>query len=203
MRNISTSPTLVLLYRLGTLDTNATPLDEQLSRIQTVLESVPLGRENRERRLGKLREGEGNPVLEGYDCIIWVNDAMAALESAGLVDWKERCVGKLLQSFTRKVISKSGLAFNGRCFDVSQLCKACSRHLGPCLSHAFSCPFLLVLLRSLRHNKDLLRLPLKRASKVANSDVTDQISAEARALAGPPDAKSMVGVDFGGIKVVN
>jgi hypothetical protein len=31
----------------------------------------------------------------------------------------------------------------------------------------------------------------------------DDVIAEARATAGPPDAKSMVGVDFGGFKVIN
>jgi len=31
----------------------------------------------------------------------------------------------------------------------------------------------------------------------------DEVISEARAIAGPPDAKTMVGVDFGGLKVVN
>ncbi|KAK0101293.1 hypothetical protein ONS95_006470 [Cadophora gregata] len=126
--DVSTATTLVLLFRIGTLDPNSElgSTEEQCSQIRAVLDNVPLGRQNREARLGPLAEGRGNPVLAGYDCIIWAIDAMDALARA-------------------KIISMDKL------------------------------------------------------------DCTDgaQVMAKARVLAGPADARSMVGVDFGGLKVVN
>jgi len=123
VRDVSTSQSLVLLYRLGTLAETNKSMDEQFSRITTILESIPLGKENRERELGPLKKGQGNAVLHGYDCVIWTSDAVKRLVEEGVLD------------------------FDGR--------------------------------------------------------DSDDVIAEARALAGPPDAKSMVGVDFGGFKVVN
>ncbi|KAE9367233.1 hypothetical protein N431DRAFT_472237 [Stipitochalara longipes BDJ] len=120
VRDVSTSHSLVLLYRLGTLDPSLAPIADQFSRIREILASVPLGKEARERELGPKK---GNEVLGGYDCIIWTTDAVAALAREGVVDFGGRSV--------------------------------------------------------------------------------DEVIAEARSLAGPADAKSMVGVDFGGLKVVN
>jgi len=120
VRDVSTSQSLVLLYRLGTLDPSIAPISAQFSRIREILEAVPLGKEARERELGPKK---GNAVLGGYDCVIWTSDAVAALVREGVVDFGGRSV--------------------------------------------------------------------------------DEVIAEARSLAGPADAKSMVGVDFGGLKVVN
>ncbi|PMD17110.1 hypothetical protein NA56DRAFT_579241, partial [Hyaloscypha hepaticicola] len=120
VRDVSTSQSLVLLYRLGTLDPSIAPISAQFSRIREILEAVPLGKEARERELGPKK---GNEVLGGYDCVIWTSDAVAALVREGVIDFGGRSV--------------------------------------------------------------------------------DEVIAEARSLAGPADAKSMVGVDFGGLKVVN
>jgi hypothetical protein len=57
-----------------------------------VLDSVPLGKENRERELGPKR---GNPALGGYDCVVWTVDALAALDKAGLIDLGGKTAGKL------------------------------------------------------------------------------------------------------------
>ncbi|CZT12242.1 uncharacterized protein RAG0_16136 [Rhynchosporium agropyri] len=128
VNDISTATTLVLLYRLGTLDPNSKlgSIEDQCSQIRTVLNSVPLGRKNRESQLGPLAEGEGNPVLDGYDCIIWTIDAMNALAKANLIS-------------------------------------------------------------------------------MADLDCNDgaHVMAKARERAGPVDAKSMVGKDFGGLTVIN
>jgi hypothetical protein len=120
VKHVSASQSLVLLYRLGTLDPNLAPIEEQFDRIREVLEKVPLGREAREKELGPKK---GNKVLGGYDCVIWTCDAITALEKAGMLD------------------------FGGR--------------------------------------------------------TVDEVIAEARQLAGPADARTMVGVDFGGVRVVN
>jgi len=120
VRDVSTSQSLVLLYRLGTLDPSIAPIDEQFTRIREILEKVPLGKEAREKELGPKK---GNEVLGGYDCVIWTADAVAALVREGVVDFEGRSV--------------------------------------------------------------------------------DEVIAEARVLAGPADAKTMVGVDFGGLRVHN
>ncbi|KAE8445997.1 hypothetical protein EG329_012636 [Mollisiaceae sp. DMI_Dod_QoI] len=123
VKDVSTSHSLVLLYRIGTLDSTHSSVEEKFQAIRRVLENVPLGRANRERKVGPLKEGEGNQVLDGYDCVIWTRDALAALAEAGLVD--------------------------------------------------------------------------------LNGNSVDTIMTKSRALAGPEDAKTMVGVDFGGFRVVN
>jgi len=120
VKDVSSSQSLVLLYRIGTLDPSLAPIEEQFDKIREVLEKVPLGKEAREKELGPKK---GNAVLGGYDCVIWTCDAVNALVKAGMVDFGGRSV--------------------------------------------------------------------------------DEVIAEARALAGPADAKTMVGVDFGGIRVVN
>ena len=53
--------------------------------IRNALKEVPIGKENRERVLGGLKEGEGNPDLEGYDCVIWTIDAMRKLDERGII----------------------------------------------------------------------------------------------------------------------
>ncbi|KUJ09684.1 uncharacterized protein LY89DRAFT_675850 [Mollisia scopiformis] len=124
VKDVSTSQSLVLLYRIGTLDSTTTSIDAQFQAIRHVLETVPLGRENREQKVGPLKEGEGNSVLDGYDCVIWTRDAVAALAAAGLIVLEE---GKSVET----------------------------------------------------------------------------VMAESRAMAGPADARTMVGVDFGGFRVFN
>ncbi|KAG4427997.1 hypothetical protein IFR05_016518 [Cadophora sp. M221] len=126
--DVSSSTKLVLLFRIGTLDPNSElgSIEEQCNKIRSVLDDVPLGRMQRESQLGPLAEGEGNPVLDGYDCVIWTIDAMNALARA-------------------KIISMAKLD----CRDGAH------------------------------------------------------VMAKAREKAGPPDAKSMVGVDFGGLTVIN
>jgi hypothetical protein len=61
-----------------------------------VLNSVPLGKENRERELGPK---QGNPALGGYDCVVWTVDALAALDRAGLIDLRGKTAGKLTALF--------------------------------------------------------------------------------------------------------
>jgi hypothetical protein len=90
VRDVSTSQSLVLLYRLGTLDPTLAPISAQFSRIREILESVPLGKEAREKELGPKK---GNAVLGGYDCIIWTTDAVAALVREGVIDFGGRSVG--------------------------------------------------------------------------------------------------------------
>jgi hypothetical protein len=90
VRDVSTSQSLVLLYRLGTLDPTLAPISAQFSRIRDILEAVPLGKEAREKELGPKK---GNEVLGGYDCIIWTTDAVAALVREGVVDFGGRTVG--------------------------------------------------------------------------------------------------------------
>lgn len=95
MKDVSSAHSLVLLYRIGTLDTTHHTIDDQIQSIRDVLESVPLGRSNREQTLGPLKENEGNKVLGGYDCVIWTRDAVAALADAGLINSSGKCAGEL------------------------------------------------------------------------------------------------------------
>jgi len=118
VKDVTSSHTLVLLYLVATFQQDE--VDEVCERVHMVLNSVPLGKEDRERELGPKK---GNPALGGYDCVVWTVDALAALDKAGLID------------------------------------------LG--------------------------------------GKTADQVMAEARVIAGPEDAKIMVGVDFGGFKVIN
>ncbi|TVY91243.1 hypothetical protein LAWI1_G006852 [Lachnellula willkommii] len=115
VKDVSTSSSLVLLYRVATID-----LEHDFNKINHILEQVPVGKEKREKALGK--KTQGNPKLGGYDCVIWTGDALRALSNEGMID------------------------------------------LG---------------------GKD-----------------ADAVMAEARALAGPKDAKTMVGKDFGGLTVI-
>lgn len=87
MSDVSTSKSLVLLFKIGTLDPNPEhgSIEEQCNKIRSILDRVPLGRNNRESQLGPLAEGEGNPVLDGYDCVIWTIDAMDALARANII----------------------------------------------------------------------------------------------------------------------
>jgi hypothetical protein len=96
VRDVSTSQSLVLLYRLGTLDPSIAPISAQFSRIREILEAVPLGKEARERELGPKK---GNEVLGGYDCVIWTSDAVAALVREGVVDFGGRSVGEFSPAF--------------------------------------------------------------------------------------------------------
>jgi hypothetical protein len=50
-----------------------------------------MGRQAREDRYGEVRAG--NPVLDGYDCVIWTGDAMRALIKEGLIDLQGQDVG--------------------------------------------------------------------------------------------------------------
>ena len=90
MNDVSTATTLVLLFRIGTLDPNSElgSIEEQCRHIRSVLDDVPLGRQNRESQLGPLAAGQGNPVLDGYDCVIWTIDAMDALARANIISFE-------------------------------------------------------------------------------------------------------------------
>ncbi|KAI9055068.1 hypothetical protein LZ554_000033 [Drepanopeziza brunnea f. sp. 'monogermtubi'] len=125
-RDVSAVKSLVLLYKICTLDPARGPIESQCEEIRSIVSRVPLGRQNREAQLGPLAEGEGNPVLDGYDCVIWTVDAIDALAQAGILS-----------------LSKMGF-----------------RNAG-------------------------------------------EFMAAARSQAGPENARSMVGVDFGGLRVVN
>lgn len=59
-------------------------LEHDFNKINHVLEQVPLGKEKREKGLGK--KTQGNPKLGGYNCVIWTGDALRALSNAGLID---------------------------------------------------------------------------------------------------------------------
>lgn len=67
--------------------------------IREILKGVPVGRENREVVLGKLREGEGNEVLEGYDCVVWTVDALRVLDERGIVRLSKDPAGEFSFSF--------------------------------------------------------------------------------------------------------
>jgi hypothetical protein len=92
IRDVSASKTLVLLYHLHTI---SAPSDEQLfnayEKMQKVVQNVPMGRQAREEAYGEVRAG--NPVLDGYDCVIWTGDAMRALIKEGLIDLQGQDVG--------------------------------------------------------------------------------------------------------------
>jgi hypothetical protein len=96
VKDVTSSASLVLLIRLGTLDTGSKSIEEQFQRVSKILAEVPLGRANRESVLGKMKEGEGNPVLDGYDCIVWSKDALTALTNEGLIDLGGKHAGMLL-----------------------------------------------------------------------------------------------------------
>lgn len=98
VRDVSSAHSLVLLYRIGTLDCSHRSINSQIQSIRRVLEAVPLGRANRERKLGPLKEGEGNKVLAGYDCVIWTRDAVAALADAKLINLSGKSPGKSFRS---------------------------------------------------------------------------------------------------------
>lgn len=66
-------------------------LEETYQRMQMVFESVPMGRTAREGVYGTCPGG--NPVLGGYDCVIWTCDALRALIGEGLIDLGGRGVG--------------------------------------------------------------------------------------------------------------
>jgi hypothetical protein len=59
--------------------------------MQRVVQDVPMGRQAREDRYGEVRAG--NPVLDGYDCVIWTGDAMRALIKEGLINLQGQDVG--------------------------------------------------------------------------------------------------------------
>jgi hypothetical protein len=63
--DLSSSKSLVLLYRIQTF--NDQDMLHVAQQVEDVLRSVPLGREERTRRIGPCK---GNPVLGGYDCVI-------------------------------------------------------------------------------------------------------------------------------------
>lgn len=86
VKDVTTSASLVLMIRLGTLSSCNKSIQEQFEHVSAIIARVPLGRENRETVLGKMKPGEGNPVLDGYDCIVWTKDALAALAEERLVD---------------------------------------------------------------------------------------------------------------------
>lgn len=85
VKDVTSSQTLVLLYRICTFsDSSSYSVDDQYAAVRAILETIPLGRDNREAQLGALAPEQGNPVLAGYDCIIWVVDALQTLAEAGI-----------------------------------------------------------------------------------------------------------------------
>jgi hypothetical protein len=125
VKDVSSAHSLVLLYRIGTLDTTHRTIDDQIQSIRDVLEAVPLGRSNREQILGPLKENEGNKVLGGYDCVIWTRDAVAALADAGLITLCDKSAGELSFCFVNVTVMK---------------CDELAERLGPWLLQlVFSC----------------------------------------------------------------
>jgi hypothetical protein len=94
VKDVTSSHTLALLYRVATFPQDE--MNEICERVHMVLDSVPLGKENRERELGPK---QGNPALGGYDCVVWTVDALAALDKAGLIDLGGKTAGKLMNLF--------------------------------------------------------------------------------------------------------
>ncbi|KAH9224569.1 hypothetical protein DL95DRAFT_399898 [Leptodontidium sp. 2 PMI_412] len=82
-RNPAAAQSLLYVQKIGEIDPYKH--GEVLDGIREILKGVPVGRENREVVLGKLREGEGNEVLEGYDCVVWTVDALRVLDERGIV----------------------------------------------------------------------------------------------------------------------
>ncbi|KAK0109713.1 hypothetical protein ONS95_002393 [Cadophora gregata] len=82
-RNPRTVKSLLYAQQIGKI--NPSSHDEDLNKIREALKEVPVGRENRERTLGKLSQGEGNPDLEGFDCVVWTVDALRKLQERGII----------------------------------------------------------------------------------------------------------------------
>lgn len=82
-RNPSAAKSLLYAQEIGVVDPCSHA--EELEKIRRALKEVPIGKENRERILGKFVEGEGNPNLEGYNCVIWTIDAMRKLDERGII----------------------------------------------------------------------------------------------------------------------
>jgi hypothetical protein len=73
--NIKSAKSLALVYRIGQLIGTTNEVAAQVQQIGEILKSVKF--EASPERMEKL----GNRVLEGYSCIIWVEDALSALVS--------------------------------------------------------------------------------------------------------------------------
>lgn len=102
--DLSKSKSLVLLYRIAQY-VNTDMLEFQ-SRFEAVLQTVPLGKVEREGRIGPCK---GHPKLGGYDCIIvsindkrfsgnadmrkWTGDALNALVQEKLIDLGDKTAG--------------------------------------------------------------------------------------------------------------
>ncbi|KAH7336309.1 hypothetical protein BKA65DRAFT_31641 [Rhexocercosporidium sp. MPI-PUGE-AT-0058] len=82
-RDPAGAESLLYVQKIGEID--PCRHGEVLDAIRDALRDVPVGRENRERVLGRLGVGEGNVVLDGYDCVVWTVDALRELNERGLV----------------------------------------------------------------------------------------------------------------------
>ena len=69
---------------MATIDPSIHEIEQEFIKINNVLEQIPLGKEAREKELGKTTRG--NPNLGCYDCVIWTGDALRALSNEGLID---------------------------------------------------------------------------------------------------------------------
>lgn len=82
-RNPGAAKSLFYAQEIGSIDPCSH--GEELDKIRESLKEVPIGKEDRERLLGQLSKGEGNPNLEGYDCVIWTVDALRKLREKGII----------------------------------------------------------------------------------------------------------------------
>ncbi len=77
-----------------------------LSRMRQALNEVPLGKGNREAVSGRLKDGEGNPDLEGYDCVVRTVDALANLGDLDIIQVDAEPSGKLLDFHAQATLYK-------------------------------------------------------------------------------------------------
>lgn len=93
-RNPAGVKSLLYAQKIGDIDPHSH--DNVLDRIREALREVPLGKGSREATLGRLKIDEGNPDLEGYDCVIWTVDALAKLDELGIFLLGMPAAGKAL-----------------------------------------------------------------------------------------------------------
>ncbi|KAH6662322.1 hypothetical protein B0J14DRAFT_496064, partial [Halenospora varia] len=93
IKDVFTSKSLCLLFRIQTITDVTTSLSERYLKIEKILSAIPLGTASAESTAnGK----KGNPALGGYDCVLWTGDALRALSKEGLIDLQGQSVDSVM-----------------------------------------------------------------------------------------------------------
>ncbi|KAH8650642.1 hypothetical protein BGZ60DRAFT_389022, partial [Tricladium varicosporioides] len=93
IKDVFTSKSLCLLFRIQTITDVTTSLSERYLKIEKVLSAIPLGTASAE----SIASGKkGNPALGGYDCVLWTGDALRALSKEGLIDLQGQSVDSVM-----------------------------------------------------------------------------------------------------------